>query len=64
MTDHIHLNPASVLPPVDTPLLIELEPGNLVRAMRPAFVEKRDYALEFRLDNGGTVFGRFRWTYP
>lgn len=62
MTDH--LNPAEQLPPVDCPLLIEVEPGRLVQAARTRFVESRDREMEYRLADGTTLVGRFRWTYP
>lgn len=58
------LNPASKLPPVDCPLLIETSPGILERAYRPAFVESRNNSLVYRTDDGQILEGKFRWTYP
>ena len=59
-----HLNPAELLPPVDCPLLIEVEPGRLVQAARTGFVESRDREMEYRLADGSMIVGRYRWTYP
>lgn len=65
MTQEIdHLNPAEQLPPVDCPLLIELEPGLLVPAARTTFVESKGREMEYRLNDGTLVLGRYRWTYP
>lgn len=59
-----HLNECSVvLPPVDSPLLIEIAPGVLVRATRPAHAETRDDYLRFDLEHGWFT-GRPRWTHP
>lgn len=60
----IYLNPESHLPPVDCPLLIELQPGTLVRAHRENYVKRKDDTMAFRLQDGSEVHGRFRWTYP
>lgn len=60
----MHLNPAEQLPPVDCPLLIETEPGLLVQATRTTFVERKGREMEYRLNDGTTVLGRYRWTYP
>lgn len=60
----IHLNPVDHLPPVETPLLIELAPGRLMAATRTGFIEKRDREMEYLLANGTTIVGRFPWTYP
>lgn len=60
----MHLNPAEQLPPVDCPLLIETEPGLLVQAVRTTFVERKGREMEYRLNDGTTVLGRYRWTYP
>ena len=59
----VQLNPEGHLPPVACPLLIEVD-GELVRAERTGFVEQKDRQLEYRLDSGRTVIGRYRWTYP
>ena len=60
----VHLNPASSLPPVDCPLVIELPSGLLVRATRTAFVKQQDDLLTYTLADGTTVIGRYRWSYP
>lgn len=58
-----HLNECSVvLPPVDSPLLIEIAPGVLVRATRPAHAQTRDDYLRFDLEHGWFT-GRPRWTH-
>ena len=60
-----HLNECSVvLPPVDSPLLIEIAPGMLLRAKRPAHAEQREDLLLFDLDTGGMFIGRPPWTHP
>lgn len=61
----VHLNDCSVvMPPVDSPLLIEIAPGVLLRASRDAHAESRNDLLRFRLDHGGFYTGRPRWTHP
>ena len=50
------------LPPVDSPLLIEVAPGVLAKASRPAHAESKDDTLTFTLE-GGTFLGRPRWTH-
>lgn len=60
-----HLNECSVvLPPVDSPLLIEIAPGMLLKAKRPAHAEQREDLLLFDLDVGGMYIGRPKWTHP
>lgn len=61
----LHLNSidAANLPPVDSPLLIEIAPGVLLKATRPAHVEDKHAELRFDLDAGGYAVGRFRWTH-
>lgn len=60
----VHLNPAGDLPPVNCPLLIELEPGVLVHAERTRFISDRNRDMEYLLASGKVVHGRFAWTYP
>lgn len=57
------LNPADRLPPVACPLMIEVD-GNLVKAERTEFVQHRGQDMVYRLADGSTLLGRFRWTYP
>lgn len=60
-----HLNECSVvLPPVDSPLLIEIAPGVLLKASRPAHAEARGDQLVFNLETHGQFVGRPRWTHP
>lgn len=59
-----HLNSASQLPPVDCPLLIEIQPGELVAASRISFITKRNREMDYLLADGSTITGRYRWTYP
>lgn len=59
----IALNDAGHLPPVRCPLLIEVD-GQLIQAYRTSFVEQRDRQMEYRLENGQIIIGRYRWTYP
>lgn len=54
----------TVLPPVDSPLLIEVAPGVLLKAIRPEHAESRDDQLVFNLESGGKFIGRPAWTHP
>lgn len=58
-----HLNSKYVQPPVDCPLLIEVE-GKLIRAHRENWELSKESEMEFILPNGGKLVGRYRWTYP
>lgn len=66
----IHLNNPSVLPPIDTPLIIEYN-GRLVRAYRKSYVKRRSDTLVYILNStspsteghGAIVEGRFKWAY-
>lgn len=60
----MHLNRPEHLPPVDCPLVIELEPGRLVPAVRTSFIASKDRQMEYRLADGTVVTGRYAWTYP
>ena len=63
---YTHMMPDTMLPPVDCPLVIDLD-GVPTRASRPTFVtrqEKEDELLFVLDETGETVEGRFRWTYP
>ena len=59
-----HLNPPGDLPPVDCPILIELTPGQLVRAERTKPVPTRGDDMQYRMHDGSLTVGKFRWTYP
>lgn len=60
----IHLNECSVtMPPVDSPLLIEIAPGVLLKATRDQHAESRNDLLRFRMEQGGFFVGRPRWTH-
>ena len=69
-TNDIHLNSPSILPPVDTPLLIMYN-GELVRAYRDSYIKRKSDTLTYVLnatspDKGGRgamVEGRFSWTF-
>lgn len=54
----------TILPPVDSPLLIEVAPGVLLRAIRPEYAEHKGDQLFFNLQDGGRYIGRPRWTHP
>lgn len=66
----IHLNNPSILPPVDTPLIIEYN-GRLVRAYRKSYIKRKSDTLVYILnstnpdteDRGAIVEGRFKWSY-
>lgn len=59
----MHLNHETTLPPVDCPLLIQVD-GQMVRAFRPTFVEDRRDELTYELADGTLLSGKFPWTYP
>lgn len=69
-TNDVHLNSPSILPPVDTPLLIEYN-GEIVRAYRDSYIKHKSDTLTYVLNNsngdtecrGATIEGRFRWTF-
>lgn len=58
-----HLNPADLLPPVTCPLLIEVD-DRLLRAERTGIIPNKADGMEYRLDDGSLIYGRYRWTYP
>lgn len=62
--ERVHLNSATALPPVECPLLIEVELGVLVAAERTSHVAARGHEMAYRTSDGATILGRFRWTYP
>lgn len=63
VAEPVHLNPADQLPPVDCPLLIQVD-GELLQAERASFIASRDRAMVYRLNDGRELEGRFPWTYP
>lgn len=58
-----HLNAAGQLPPVDCPLIISVD-GLLRRARRTGHIESKGGLMEYELDDGSRLEGRFAWTYP
>ena len=58
----MHLNPASVLPPTRTPLLIEVD-GELVKVERTTHVSDREHDREYVTKTGAHIAGKYRWTY-
>lgn len=58
-----HLNPADLLPPVSCPLLIEVD-GAVLRAERTGIIPNKQDGMEYRLDDGALIYGRYPWTYP
>lgn len=61
----LHLNPADsgAMPPVGSPLIIEIQPGVLIKATRLKHAEQKDAELRYDLEGGGYVVGRFPWTH-
>ena len=57
----MYLNSEYVQPPVDCPLLIEVE-GSLVPAIRREWEVSKDAEMRFTLQDGSEISGR--WTYP
>lgn len=58
-----YMNAAGHLPPVDCPLLLEVN-GELVRGQRTGFLHNKDREMVYELESGETITGRFPWTYP
>jgi hypothetical protein len=58
-----HLNAAEHLPPVRCPIVIEVD-GKLLKAERTSFVEQRGRQMEYQLESGEKMIGRYRWTFP
>lgn len=57
------VNSSCVLPPVDCPLMIEVG-SVLMPARRTGFIPRKSDEMEYLLDNGERITGRYRWTYP
>lgn len=57
------VNSSCVLPPVNCPLMIEVG-SVLIPARRTGFIPRKSDDMEYLLDNGERITGRFRWTYP
>lgn len=57
-------NPPERLPPVGCPLLIQIPYGRIERAVRTGYLENRSQQMEYELESGEVVRGRFLWTYP
>lgn len=63
------LNHPNHLPPVDCPLLIDVD-GDLRLAERTSYIEKRGRQMEYALLDSErqptpeTITGSFAWTYP
>lgn len=57
------LNSGERLPPVGCSLVILVD-GCLVRAVRTGIIAKKTDDMEYRLDDGRLILGRFDWTYP
>ena len=62
--DDTHLNSADILPPVACPIVIDIPGAGLKRAERIGYVYHRGDQMEYLLDDGSKINGRFRWTYP
>jgi len=60
----IHLNSPEHLPPVNCPIVIALPCGKIMKAERTSFIADRSRDMEYRLESGETIKGRYRWTYP
>lgn len=58
-----HWNHESMLPPVDCPLLLSVH-GVPTKATRVSHVRNRNAEMEYLLDGGTRILGRFKWTYP
>lgn len=66
MTDH-HWNPPDRLPPVGCPLVILYTRGGAGAKLlveRTTHLQDKSGEMEYRLRDGSTITGRYRWTYP
>ena len=59
----LHLNSEFVQPPVNCPLLIRVG-EQLVKAWRENWESSKDAEMEFVVEGGEKVRGKFPWTYP
>jgi len=64
MAEDLKLNPPEMLPPVGCPLLIQVEEARVVRASRTSYIADKSRQMEYLLESGETLLGRFWWTYP
>lgn len=64
MNQEEHFNNPDFLPPVDCPLLIKVETGEVVKVRRTGFIRSRSDDMEYRTEEGALLFGRYPWTYP
>lgn len=62
MTDHF--NSPSTLPPVGCPLLLRLPCGAVLQAERTGYLQDRGGQMEYRLQDGRVISGRYEWTFP
>jgi hypothetical protein len=60
----IHLNQPEHLPPVNCPIVVQLPCGTITKAERTSFIADRSRDMEYKLESGETIKGRYRWTYP
>jgi hypothetical protein len=60
----LKFNPPERLPPVGCWLLIRLPDGTVVQAKRLSHIQTRELAMEYQLETGLVIKGRFDWTYP
>lgn len=60
---YLKLNDPGHLAPVGCWLLIETETG-IRKARRTSHIQTRERAMEYEFEDGSTITGRFRWTYP
>lgn len=60
----LHFNSPSSLPPVGCPLLIRLPCGAALHVERTGYLQDRNGQMEYRLQDGRLIVGRYEWTYP
>lgn len=59
----ITINSPDRLAPVNCSLLILVD-GNLLRARRTSHIERKNREMEYILEDGSKIVGRYPWTYP
>ena len=64
MAEDLKLNPPELLPPVGCPLLIQVEGARIVRASRTSHIADKSRQMEYLMEDGEVLRGRFWWTYP
>lgn len=63
ITKHYSFVSETVLPPVETPLII-LREGEVIRVERDGYIADKSDDMRYLTPTGEIIIGRFPWTYP